>query len=699
MRIQRTIIRIKITVLIANSAAGTAAEGPGYIGLIIDDDLTIADVDQSSANTIVIIVGQHIGIAVAAGINDQILGVGIHTVIIQNIFVGGRFGCCLRTGNRCNDLHPAVIGGSHIVNGVFLYTHILADGSQVFHRSQRNGLGRGVDSGVIVQAQRIGRGLMAADIAAVAALGLQVVQTVGAVALHSDLIVLDNENRHGQLVGTLGGDIVPVVIVAGVTCIHIGEVQGLFCPLGSAAQLSNIDLIILGQVNSLAAQVVVIAVGMVMTMHEDDVQTFLSMGINHIKQQLGILAVANHIGTGAECQRQMGNDKNGTIIALTQLLMQPSFQLFSQRSDTGLSAAAVRIIILIHNEDRIAVEIMAAGSINAGFHNIMVALDQNGIVIIDIGIAILYCTHQSRDTGSSLTVVIGLMGLTVVVARKQETVHGVILPADLRQNISDIFRTARMVAGFLEVAACQHVDRRICLRHGCNAGILQTEGGEHGQFLLSFLGLFFLSFLGSCFLLHRQLVGSLQFSDQLLMALQRFLIPGPGINQRLCFLRFSFLGNRGLRDSGLRDSGLRNSFLIGRLGCFRGVCGGFRRFRRCFVFFRRLLVQFSGHFRCFGSNCLTFLCCERTNRQITCSQYEAKHQGDRSLQYRVQFYTSVFENSFLLNPIFSGHFLIKNGKSLLCTLPLCTRNRKVLNLQRILQSKRYRTAYKNPCIG
>ena len=265
-------IQIKITILVDNGTTFTAAEDPVNVRLVVNNDFTVADGNPGFAYA-AIIVCQNIGIAIAAGVDDQVLGVGVHAVKIQHILIGSRSRDSLYAGYGGNDLHPALIGSSHIISDLSFHANPGANIAVILCLTQGNGLRRLIDSCVIGQFQRISGSLVSADIPAIAALRLQVVQTIGAITLHSDLIVFDLEHGHGQLVSTLSGNIVPVVVVADITCIHVGKFQGFFGPIGGTALLSDIDLFAHRQVDGLTAQVVVIAVGMVMAVHEDDVQS------------------------------------------------------------------------------------------------------------------------------------------------------------------------------------------------------------------------------------------------------------------------------------------------------------------------------------------------------------------------------------------------------------------------------------------
>ena len=201
-----------------------------------------------------------------------------------------------------------------------------------------------------------------------------------------------------------------------------------------------------------------------MTVQEDDVQAVLTGIIQHIEDVLCILGIALGHSTGRKCQRQMRNDEYRSIVSLADLVVQPGLHVVGQSLDTGLRAAAVGIVVLVQNVCGIVVctitvyiHIMSAGSVDAGILIVMVTLYKNGVRIGQIGICFLNGFHKRLDTICGRGFVI--VSIAVVVTNEQEPVHGGVLLADLRQDIPYVHRAVSGVSCFLEVAACQNIDR------------------------------------------------------------------------------------------------------------------------------------------------------------------------------------------------------------------------------------------------
>ena len=407
--------------------------------------------------------GTHVGGALKSNgmviANDDIL-----TASGDGIDLG--IGVSGRSSNRRNNLHPAITLCRHIIRAFPSDADPLADGSLACHviRSQRNGLRRGVGLAVFRQAKRnVGNGSIA--IGAVITGRLQIVQAVGAVTLHGDFGAGDGKDGHRQLVGACGSIVgIGVGVVTGITGIHIGEVQGLLGPFAGGTGLSDADLIAHGQIDGLAAHIVIRAVCVVMTVQEDDVQAVLTGVIQHVKDILGVLGIALGHGTGGEGQRQVGDNEDGGGVALANLIVQPGLEIVCKSLDTGLRAAAIGIVVLVQNVCGIVVctitvyiHIMSARSVDAGIHIVMVTLYKNGVRIVQIGICFLNGAHKRIDTAFGRVCVI--VSFAVVVTNEQEPVHCLIFLADLRQDIRYIRRAVSGVSCFLEVAACQNIDR------------------------------------------------------------------------------------------------------------------------------------------------------------------------------------------------------------------------------------------------
>ena len=194
-----------------------------------------------------------------------------------------------------------------------------------------------------------------------------------------------------------------------------------------------------------------------MAVQEDDVQAVLTGIIQHIEDVLCILGIALGHSTGRKCQRQMRNDEDRSIVSLADLVVQPGLEIVCKSLDTVLRAAAVGIVVLVQDIGGVAVKLMAAGSVDAGILIVMVTLYKNGVLIIQIGIFPLNGAHKRGDTVCGRVCVI--VSIAVVVTNEQEPVHGGVLLADLRQDIPYVRRAVSGVSCFLEVAACQNIDR------------------------------------------------------------------------------------------------------------------------------------------------------------------------------------------------------------------------------------------------
>ena len=407
--------------------------------------------------------GTHVGGALKSNgmviANDDIL-----TASGDGIDLG--IGVSGRSSNRRNNLHPAITLCRHIIRAFPSDADPLADGSLACHviRSQRNGLRRGVDRAVFRQAKgNIGNGSIA--IGAVITGRLQIVQAVGAVTLHGDFGAGDGKDGHGQLVGACGSIVgIGVGVIPGVPCIHVTEVEGFLGPCAGGACFRDTDLIALGQIDRLAAHIVIRAECVVMAVQEDDVQAVGAGIVQNIKNVLRILGIALGHGTGSIGQGQMGDDEDRSIVALADLIVQPGLEIVCKILDACLRTAAVGVVVLVQNVCGIVVctitvyiHIMSAGSVDAGILIVMVTLYKNGVLIIQIGIFPLNGAHKRFDTAFGRGFVI--VGVAVVVTHEQEPVHCLIFLADLRQDIPYIIRAVSGVSCFLEVAACQNIDR------------------------------------------------------------------------------------------------------------------------------------------------------------------------------------------------------------------------------------------------
>ena len=440
---------------------------PLVIGLGVQSDGVVGDGHAGTTQT----VGHGI---VVVGANNQValLSIGLigdSAVGVQRIDILGAFGSAGNGGrvrHGSNQLHPALVGGGHIVGGgLSLDADPVADGSHISRAilNQRDGLGRGVDIAVLGQAQRhVGNRGVA--VGAVTAGRLQVVQAIRAVTLHGDLGTGDGKDGHGQLFCAGSGVISAIGVITGVPCIHVGEAQGLLGPCAGGTSFCNADLIALGQIDGLAAHVVVGAVGMVVAVQEDDVQAVGTCIIQHVEDVLGVLGIAILRSTGGEGKRQVGHDEDRGRIALADLVVQPGLQVIGKCLNTGLRAAAVRVVNLVQDIGRIVVSavavdihVMTAGSVDAGILIVMVTLYKNGVLIIQIGICPLNGVHKRGDTACGRVYVI--VSFAVVVTNEQEPVHCLIFLADLRQDIRYVRRAVSVVSCFLEVAACQNIDR------------------------------------------------------------------------------------------------------------------------------------------------------------------------------------------------------------------------------------------------
>ena len=407
--------------------------------------------------------GTHVGGALKSNgmviANDDIL-----TASGDGIDLG--IGVSGRSSNRRNNLHPAITLCRHIIRAFPIDADPLADGPHVcctvVHQS--DGLRRGVDLAVFRQAKRnVGNGSIA--IGAVITGRLQIVQAVLAVTLHGDFGAGDGKDGHRQLVSACGSIVgIGVGVVTGITGIHIGEVQGLLGPCAGGAGLSDADLIAHGQIDGLAAHIVIRTVCVVMTVQEDDVQAVGAGIVQNIKNVLRILGITLGHGTGGEGQRQVGDNEDGGGVALANLIVQPGIEIVCKSLDACLRTAAVGVVVLVQNVCGIVVctitvyiHILSARSVDVGIHIVMVTLYKNGVLIIQIGIFPLNGVHKRGDTACGLAAI--SVSFAVVVTREQKTVHGLIFLADLRQDIRYIRRAVSGVSCFLEVAACQNIDR------------------------------------------------------------------------------------------------------------------------------------------------------------------------------------------------------------------------------------------------
>ena len=211
--------------------------------------------------------------------------------------------------------------------------------------------------------------------------------SIGIVALHLHGITRNFEHRHGERIVRA----IVILIIPGKTGIHIGELQCLYIELRFAG-LCNVDLIALCQVHSGTAQIVVPAVGVVMSIQEDNVQAVRAGGIQHIKNVIGIHAVAIIVRTHAVMQRQMRHHKNGFGIFCCDFGVQIGFQIVGRLPNATLIAVAPHIVIFIDDKHAVLGRIMgAAGSQSACNRSIMVALYKHHTVIRQGAICAGYC--------------------------------------------------------------------------------------------------------------------------------------------------------------------------------------------------------------------------------------------------------------------------------------------------------------------
>ena len=242
------------------------------------------------------------------------------------------------------------------------------------------------------------------------ALGLQVVQAAGIVALDDDLVLVNLKGGHGQAV------ISTAVGITHITAVHVGEVQGL-----AAGTTVHAHAVALLQIDSAAAQIVIIATGVVVTEQEDDVQAFCTGLIQHIENGGSILSS----GTVGSMQRLVSNDEDGLGIAGLAVQI-------------GLQAAGCAVeILVVDGIDAIVIGIMGTGfvqqTVTAGTQatiGLMVALNHDPVCCSNAGECIGNCSIHSRQM-----IGIGRNLASIIVAAHQNAEGTCIVLLDLRGNI------------------------------------------------------------------------------------------------------------------------------------------------------------------------------------------------------------------------------------------------------------------------
>ena len=211
--------------------------------------------------------------------------------------------------------------------------------------------------------------------------------SIGIVALHLHGITRNFEHRHGERIVRA----IVILIIPGKTGIHIGEVQCLLLE-NSLAGLCNVDLVALCQIHAAATQIIIPTIGMIVSIQEDDVQAGCTRLIQHIKDVIGVFAVAVITGTHGIMQRQMGKHEDGLLISNINLRVQICIQSRCCAFDDVFVFIAPHIVIFIDDKHAVLGRIMgAAGSQSACSRSIMVALYKHHTVICQGAICAGYC--------------------------------------------------------------------------------------------------------------------------------------------------------------------------------------------------------------------------------------------------------------------------------------------------------------------
>ena len=391
--------------MIGNKSRHTATDSSAHI-----HQCTVVHIIHAGQRRI-ITVGHgngHRGLAACCKVGD----VNIIQLVLFNARIGRRIGQFAHRQTRAGSRRHADTGA------------IIREG--LGRMGQRNGLGRCVNR--VVNGQTDLGCIRTAAIIAVTACRLHLITSILAVAFHRHLITGDGKNGHGQLVGAAFIDaIAGLVVIAHITGVHIGKIQGITGPRRLAAYIGDVDRITLGQIDRFAAERVVAAISMVMAMKVENILSLCTGFIQYIKQILGIFAVTVLIAASAVSQRQVRDNEDGGRRVLARF--QPVLHVVGHSLNIRAGTAVTGIIIFVDDIDAITIKILTAGGIKAGSCGVMVALYQNRIVGIEVAVGFLHSAHQGVHAVNDILRIF-TVGITIVVTREQKTVHGGIVLLD-----------------------------------------------------------------------------------------------------------------------------------------------------------------------------------------------------------------------------------------------------------------------------
>ena len=145
----------------------------------------------------------------------------------------------------------------------------------------------------------------------------QVMRALIIIAVHDHFIPLDLKEGHGQRIIRT----VFIVIIAHKAGIHIGKRQRFHGKSASVSVFGDLNVIALLQIHCRTAQIIVPAVGVVMSVKIEDVQPLLPCLIHGVKERIRINAVPVDLGAHAVVQGQVGKDENGAVISCLDLFI------------------------------------------------------------------------------------------------------------------------------------------------------------------------------------------------------------------------------------------------------------------------------------------------------------------------------------------------------------------------------------------
>ena len=176
---------------------------------------------------------------------------------------------------------------------------------------QRNGLAILVDAGGGIVHGALH--LVQTVVRAVVALGLQIMKAARIEAVDLHAILINGKGGHGQ--GSIDTT-AHVLVVAGKAGVHVGELQGIAI-VARLGAVGNGEDVTGAQEHGGAAQVIIPAVGVIVTVQVDDIQAIpCRVVVEHLDQLVRIAGITVAVGTHGVMQGQVGHHENGLLVAL-----------------------------------------------------------------------------------------------------------------------------------------------------------------------------------------------------------------------------------------------------------------------------------------------------------------------------------------------------------------------------------------------